>query len=195
MLHCVNCAFLPTQSCAVTDIDARFPIADFQLLTEGTPEFLLQYCSEYWDGREVRKLTSDELDELSNVVAECRARDMYCIAYAYRPVIMSLESAVLAGDDAITTELPFRRTRTVGHSKEPSMSGGSANLSGVAPGHVVEDVRNSPHGLPLLGRFYGECTEAHACAFLWMGSSRGVCCSRTSTTLRRTKTTFLLSIT
>lgn len=56
-------------------------------------------------------MTAADMQEMQEMVTQCRVRDMSCIAYAYRPLEMSPQSSVLSDAFPITTELPFRRNK------------------------------------------------------------------------------------
>lgn len=56
-----------------------------QLLTEGTPPFVLQHCVDVWDGQDVRPLGDDERKAIMDFYWQM-SRRMMVVAFAYRPI-------------------------------------------------------------------------------------------------------------
>ncbi len=58
-----------------------------QIQSFGHPDLLIEYCSDYWDGTDIKPITS----EVKNYILETfnqwgERRDLYCLALAYKPV-------------------------------------------------------------------------------------------------------------
>jgi hypothetical protein len=58
-----------------------------QIQSFGHPELLIDYCSDYWDGADIKPITT----EVRNYIIETfrqwgERRDLYCLALAYKPV-------------------------------------------------------------------------------------------------------------
>ncbi|KCV72310.1 hypothetical protein H696_01706 [Fonticula alba] len=67
----------------------------YQLLSEGTPELVLSYCTHYWDGTEVVPFNQEVLKQLREYVRDARGRDCLVVAYSYRPLIISPKSPII----------------------------------------------------------------------------------------------------
>ena len=63
------------------------PDGQWQLLSIGAPQFLLEYTSDYWNGEEVLPLEETDRKELMYRSNEWRRqRDLVTVAFAYRPL-------------------------------------------------------------------------------------------------------------
>ena len=63
------------------------PEGQYQLLSIGAPQFILEYTTDYWNGEEVLPLTSTDRKELQYCSNEWRRqRDLVTVAFAYRPL-------------------------------------------------------------------------------------------------------------
>lgn len=57
-----------------------------QLMSQGEPEFLLDKCTEYWDGETLLEMTEQRRQFVKTMAAQWRAEDFICVALGYDPV-------------------------------------------------------------------------------------------------------------
>ncbi|CAM0141394.1 unnamed protein product [Umbelopsis sp. WA50703] len=58
----------------------------YQLLSDGHLDLILDKCSDYWDGQELRRMTDTMEKKVCDLFQNAQVNDMQCIAYAYRPI-------------------------------------------------------------------------------------------------------------
>lgn len=61
------------------------PSNSMQLLTQGTADIVLDCCDDYWDGRDLRPLTTQERKRAQDFYQRS-ALTAYCTAFSYRPL-------------------------------------------------------------------------------------------------------------
>lgn len=66
-----------------------------QLLTQGTADIILDCCDDYWNGKDLRPLKSDERKRAQDFYQR-NALTAYCTAFSYRPLRHGI-SGILAG--------------------------------------------------------------------------------------------------
>lgn len=67
-----------------------------QLLTQGTADIVLDCCDDFWDGKDLRPLTSQERKRAQDFYQRS-ALTAYCTAFAYRPLRHSITGALAGG--------------------------------------------------------------------------------------------------
>ena len=60
-----------------------------QLLTHGSPDLLIRYCSDFWDGQTIRDFQQQDID---HILSACHIDANY-VAYAYRPLSHAMLTA------------------------------------------------------------------------------------------------------
>lgn len=61
------------------------PSGSLQLLTQGTADLVLDYCDDYWNGKDLRPLSKEERKRAIDFYQR-NALTAYCTAFAYRPL-------------------------------------------------------------------------------------------------------------
>jgi len=80
-----------------------------QLLSRGSPLFVLERCSEYWDGQSLKLLTDTHRDAIRKLFYQWEVViDFQCIAFSYKPIegkykVLFKEQGVLASSDRKVT--------------------------------------------------------------------------------------------
>jgi len=78
----------------------------FQMMTEGNPEVILDFCTSYWNGTEIRRLDEDERKKVLTFYNNAKKHDIQCVALAYAPLDLRSDSPLLSGD-ATTAAKPM----------------------------------------------------------------------------------------
>lgn len=61
--------------------------AGMQIQSFGHPELLIDYCSDYWDGTDIKPITNEVRTYILETFRQwAERRDLYCLALAYKPV-------------------------------------------------------------------------------------------------------------
>lgn len=67
-----------------------------QLLTQGTADIVLDCCDDFWDGKDLRPLGSQERKRAQDFYQRS-ALTAYCTAFAYRPLRHGISGALAGG--------------------------------------------------------------------------------------------------
>ncbi|KAJ3088284.1 hypothetical protein HK102_009121 [Quaeritorhiza haematococci] len=94
----------------------------FQLMTDGSPEPILERCGDYWDGKTLGAMSEPVMKKILEFYQNAVVSDMQVVAYAYRPIQRPAFLLPLLASNAAST--------------------GSA---GTAPGAVVDHYYNHYH--------------------------------------------------
>jgi hypothetical protein len=61
--------------------------AGMQIHSFGHPQLLVDYCSDYWDGNDIRPISDQIREHISETYSQwSKRRDLYCLALAYKPI-------------------------------------------------------------------------------------------------------------
>lgn len=83
------------------------PSGSLQLLTQGTADLVLDYCDDYWNGKDLKPLSKEDRKHALDFYHR-NALTAYCTAFAYRPLRHGIYGA-LSGEneqDVAYLELP-----------------------------------------------------------------------------------------
>ncbi|KAI9143013.1 hypothetical protein BKA69DRAFT_1173903 [Paraphysoderma sedebokerense] len=58
----------------------------YQLMTDGSLEIVLDLCSDYWDGEDLRPMQDQVEKRIYDFYVNAIINDMQCVAYSYRPI-------------------------------------------------------------------------------------------------------------
>jgi hypothetical protein len=66
-----------------------------QMMSQGDPSLLLNYCREYWDGSSITPLSSNDRKEVLSVYNRWDLEDFDVVAFAYTPVPGHLQPSIV----------------------------------------------------------------------------------------------------
>lgn len=84
-----------------------------QLMTQGTADIILDLCDDYWNGKDLKPLRSDERKRAQDFYQR-NALTAYCTAFSYRPLRKKIQG-LLAG----STEYDFDNASDVAYLELP----------------------------------------------------------------------------
>lgn len=76
----------PHMTCSVFEDQRPGHGNRLQMLSQGDPEFLLNKCREYWDGKTIWEMTEKRRQFVTTMYNQWRAEDLTCVAFGYDPV-------------------------------------------------------------------------------------------------------------
>ena len=94
-----------------------------QMMTQGEPALILNYCREYWDGSNITPFSVPDRKEVLSVYERWEMEDFDVIAFAYSPVPSSLKPLIVA---AHQEDL---KRRHVGDIHHPAVNSENNNAS------------------------------------------------------------------
>ncbi|KAL0487154.1 10 TM domain-containing transmembrane protein [Acrasis kona] len=72
-----------------------------QIQSFGHPELLIQYCSEYWDGNEIKDFCMESRSIILETFKQWgERRDLYCLALAYKPIDQKYTDVIIKDKDS-----------------------------------------------------------------------------------------------
>lgn len=74
-----------------------------QLMTQGTADIILDLCDDYWNGKDLKPLKSEERKRAQDFYQR-NALTAYCTAFSYRPLRKKLHGPGLSGAHEDTKE-------------------------------------------------------------------------------------------
>lgn len=72
----------------------------FQLMSQGDPSLLLNYCRECWDGSSISPLSATDRKEVLNVYNRWDLEDFDVVAFSYTPIPTTLHSIIVKAHTA-----------------------------------------------------------------------------------------------
>ncbi|KAG2377886.1 hypothetical protein C9374_008971 [Naegleria lovaniensis] len=115
---------LHTQSAKgeMSSIIVEYDKQEKQLHSFGDPELLIEYCSDYYSGTDIRPLNKHLKDNILETVKNWRERrDLYCLAISYTPIDQKYEHIVNGKGDIINiSRKETTTTVNISHALSPS---------------------------------------------------------------------------
>lgn len=115
---------LHTQSAIgeMSSIIVEYDKQEKQLHSFGDPEVLIEYCSDYYSGTDIRPLNKHLKDNILEIVKNWRERrDLYCLAISYTPIDQKYDHIVNGKGDIINISRKETTTSVnISHTLSPS---------------------------------------------------------------------------
>lgn len=98
-------------SLVVTDQDNQ----SLQLLSRGTPKFVLHHCTGFWDGENIQQLTEQDKNRILETASKWVGTDLNVICLAYRPIDNQYRNLfpLHSDDNSTDKENPQNETSTI----------------------------------------------------------------------------------
>jgi len=110
-----------------------------QMMSQGDPALILNYCREYWDGSNITPFSSLDRKEVFSVYERWEMEDFDVIAFAYSPVPSSLKNLIVsAHQDNLKKRKTMQEisksdtTLHETHAKTRRMSGGGGGRASIS---------------------------------------------------------------
>ncbi|KAL9656869.1 hypothetical protein ABK040_004403 [Willaertia magna] len=86
----------------MSSIVVEYEKQEMQLHAFGEPELLLDYCTDYYSGMDIKTMTSSIRNSILDTVKNWKERrDLYCIAISYSPIDQRYEHLVNSIDNSV----------------------------------------------------------------------------------------------
>ena len=115
-----------------------------QLMSQGDPSLILNYCREYWDGSNITPLSSTDRQEVLKVYDRWDLEDFDVVAFSYTPVPFYLQKNIIETFGSSAKSANANNPKYSEYNKQILLSSSSSSYSSSTNKRTANE-RFSPH--------------------------------------------------